>query len=146
MTPQATGLIIGGLIPALLYGVSAIFQRGSTGVGIGIGPFLIAAGTAILLTGGAFLVFDPGRGWSARSAALAMGSGAAWGIGTSLVAVALVRYGVPLGKLVPLYNMNSLVAVTLALIIFAEWKQVKVPQLLIGSILIVIGGTLVARA
>lgn len=146
MTPQTTGLIIGGLVPALLYGMSAIFQRGSTGVGIGVGPFLIAAGMAIILTGAALLWLDPGREWSVRSAALAMGSGAAWGIGTSLVAVALVWYGVPLGKLVPLYNMNSLVAVTLALWIFAEWKQVKVPQLLIGSILIVIGGTLVSRA
>ncbi|MDD4287959.1 MAG: hypothetical protein PHO20_00020 [Candidatus Peribacteraceae bacterium] len=146
MTPQTTGLIIGGLLPALLYGASAIFQRGSTGIGIGIGPFMIAAGIAVLLTGTALLWLDLGREWSVRSALLAMGSGAAWGIGTSLVAVALVRYGIPLGKLVPLYSMNSLIAVTLALWIFAEWKQVKVPQLLIGSILIVIGGTLVARA
>ncbi|MDD5103282.1 MAG: hypothetical protein PHX93_02680 [Candidatus Peribacteraceae bacterium] len=146
MTPATTGLIIGGLLPALLYGASAIFQRGSTGLGIGIGPFLIAAGIAVLLTGMALLWLDPGRAWSVRSAALAMGSGTAWGIGTSLVAVALVRYGIPLGKLVPLYNMNSLVAVTLALVIFAEWKQVKVPQLLIGSMLIVMGGTLVSKA
>lgn len=146
MTPATAGLLIGGLLPALLYAVSAIFQRGSTGIGIGIGPFMIAAGVAVLLTGAVLLRLDPGHAWSLRSALLAMGSGAAWGLGTSCVAVALVRYGVPLSKLVPLYNMNSLIAVALALIIFAEWKQVHVPQLLLGALLIVIGGTLVARA
>jgi len=30
--------------------------------------------------------------------------------------------------------------------LFAEWKQVHTMQLLIGSALIVVGGTLVARA
>jgi hypothetical protein len=42
--------------------------------------------------------------------------------------------------------MNTLITVLLALWVFAEWKTVHIPQLLLGSILIVIGGTLVARA
>ena len=145
-SPQLIGILVGGLIPAVAYGVSAVLQRGSTGVGIGIGVFLIGAGLAAVLTGCVFLFLVPGREWSARSFLLAMGSGCAWGIGTGLVAVALTKYGIPMSKLVPLYNMNSLVAVLLVLWIFAEWKQVKSLQLLIGSILIVVGGTLVAKA
>ncbi|MDD5623134.1 MAG: hypothetical protein PHI23_00290 [Candidatus Peribacteraceae bacterium] len=146
LSPQAIGIVVGGLIPAFVYGLSAVSQRGSIGMGIGIGVFLIGAGLAVVLTGGLFLLFVPDRAWSARSFLLAMATGCAWGVGTGLVSVALAKFGVPMGKLVPLYNMNSLIAVLLILWIFAEWQQVKSLQLLIGSVLIVIGGTLVARA
>lgn len=68
------------------------------------------------------------------------------GIGSVLVSIGIVKYSAPLGKLVPLFNMNTLVTVLLALWLFAEWKEVQVPRLLIGSILIVVGGILVARS
>jgi transporter family protein len=57
-----------------------------------------------------------------------------------------VKFETPIAKLTPLYNMNTLIVVLLALWIFAEWKEVKVLQLLIGAVLIVMGGVLVARA
>jgi hypothetical protein len=42
--------------------------------------------------------------------------------------------------------MNTLISVLLALWVFAEWKQVKVPQLLIGTLLIMAGGIMVAKS
>ena len=56
------------------------------------------------------------------------------------------KYSASISTLVPLYNLNTLIAVSVGLLVFAEWKTVAVPQLLFGSVLIVVGGTLVARA
>lgn len=140
------GIIVGGLAPALLYGLTGIFAKASTKAGIGIGMYLFIIGIAIVLTGVIFYFIMPDKSVSLRSGVHAFALGLCWGFGTGLVALGLSTYAIPLGKLVPIYNMNTLVAVLLALWIFAEWKQVKVPELLIGSLLIVIGGTLVARA
>lgn len=146
MQPQTIGLIVGGLIPALLYGITGIFSKSAMQIGIGLAPYLIIIGVTIAVTGLVFGFFQSDWTVSTQSALHSIGLGATWGFGTGLVAIGLSTYGVPLGKLVPLYNMNTLIAVLLALWIFAEWQSVKVPQLLIGSVLIVIGGTMVARA
>ncbi len=42
--------------------------------------------------------------------------------------------------------MNTLVAVCIGLVAFAEWKDVHISKLIIGSVLVVIGGTLVANS
>lgn len=146
MNTQTIGIIVGGLLPALLYGLTAVLTKASTKAGIGIGMYLILVGIACVLAGAGFFFLSPDRTVSMRSALYAFGVGLTWGIGTGLVAIGLTTYGIPIAKLTPLYNMNTLIAVLLALWIFAEWQEVRVTQLLIGSILIVIGGTLVARA
>ncbi len=146
MRPETIGIVIGGLFPALLYAGSGLFSKASVQAGIGLGVYLIIAGLTIAVVGIVFCFFIPDKTISIRSGMHAAGLGATWGVGTGMVAMGLAKYHVPLGKLVPLYNMNTLIAVLLALWIFAEWKQVKVPQLLFGSLLIVVGGTLVARA
>jgi uncharacterized membrane protein len=69
-----------------------------------------------------------------------------WAIAAGLVAVALTSYGVPVARLVPLYNMNTLVAVLLALVVFSEWRDVNAVKLLVGSLLIIAGGSLVATS
>lgn len=51
-----------------------------------------------------------------------------------------------MSKLVPFFNMNTLVSVALILWIFAEWQSVNVLKFLIGVIFVVLGGTLVALA
>ena len=146
MTPELLGLVIGGIVPALLYGVSNIFQKVSTNAGIGIGIYLFIVGISVSLVGSAFYLAVPDRTINIRSALGAGMMGLLWGVGAGAVSYSLLRYQAPLGKLVPLYNMNTLVAVLLALWIFSEWKEVNLPQLLAGSILIIFGGVLVARA
>lgn len=146
MSPQTTGLIIGGLFAALLYGISNLFTKASTQAGIGIGWYLIVIGVVVTMAGLVFFFIIPDQPFSFRAGAYAGLLGLFWGLGTGCIAIALTQYQVPLGKLVPIFNMNTLISVLLALWIFAEWKQVRVPQLLIGSVLIVVGGTLVAKA
>jgi len=146
MTSQTIGIIIGGLIPALLYGISGVFTKASNNAGIGMGFYLLIIGLSIAVTGSIFAIISSDGTISIKSGMHAVGLGVTWGIATGLVAIALAKYNVPLSQLAPLYNMNTLVVVVLALWLFAEWHQVRVPQLLIGSLLIVVGGTLVARA
>jgi drug/metabolite transporter (DMT)-like permease len=146
MSQQFIGMMVGGLSAALFYGFSNVFAKAATQSGIAMGWYLFIIGASIACVGGATLLFSPARfpeGGAAVSSALL---GCTWATGTVLVALGLSRYGVPLSKLVPLYNLNTLVAVLLALWIFAEWKQVKGLQLISGSVLMIIGGILVSRS
>lgn len=146
MSPNTLGIIIGGLIPALLFGTGNFLLKVSNAEGIGIAPLLASGGAGFIAAALCVFAFLPDTALSIRSSASAFGFGFFMGIGTALVSIAIVKYGTPLSILTPLFNMNTLVAVLLALWIYAEWKQVHIPKLLIGSVLIIIGGTFVARA
>ncbi len=139
-------LVIGGVLPALMLGVAGIFQKLSTNSGIGTGPFLIGVGITTVIVGSVFLLVEKQAAVSAQSAGLTMLYGLVWATATGFVALALSRYGAQISQLVPLYNMNTLVAVILGLLIFAEWRHVDPWKLLAAAVLIVAGGVLAARA
>jgi len=144
MSSQMIGLIIGGLIPAIFFGLSGVLAKASNIAGIGLGYYMLIVGSAVVITGLICLAVVPDRTISFTAGRDAFLSGAAWALGAALVAVALARFHSPISQLVPLYNLNTLVGVLLGLWIFAEWQNLDVTRLLIGSGLIVIGGTLVA--
>ncbi len=145
---EAKGLLIGGLLPALMYGLAGLLQKATTRTGAGLGPYLLCIGIGVLAIGTLLTATSsgPARAITSKAALLSGGVGLAWALGTWLVAVGLSRYAAPLAKIVPLYNMNTLVVVLLALVVFAEYRDVTVSKLLAGSLLIVAGGTLVASA
>ena len=146
MASNSTALILGGLLPALIYGGSAIFQKISTSLGISLSAYLVATGIGIVIVGIGFYLFEHSFSFSIKSGLYAVSFGLTWGIASALVAYTLLNFEVPLSQLVPLYNMNTLVAVILALIIFSEWKSLDMIKLLSGSTLIVFGAILVAKA
>ncbi len=146
MSSESLGLLIGGIVPAFAFGLSGVFVKASNQAGIGVGPYLIAAGLAVAFCGVLFLVIFPDRTISLKSGSAAFAMGFLWAIGAGLVAIAVSRLGAPIAKLVPLYNTNTLVAVLLTLWIFAEWKQVQPLKLLAGSALIMVGSVFVSRA
>ena len=146
MSPESMGLLIGGIVPALLISVSNVLIKDSTQQGISMAMYVIVVGFAVSLTGVALFFVSPDKSVSLRSGTPAFFAGACWAMGVAAVTIGMNKYGAPLGKLVPLFNMNTLFSVLIALWIFAEWKQVHVPKLLIGTLLIVVGGTLVSRA
>lgn len=133
-------------MPALFFGLAGVFQKSSTRAGIGIGLYLLCIGFGVVLAGSLFYVVLPDKTISTRSGLFASLIGLSWALGMGLVAVALVKYSAPLSRLVPLYNMNTIVAVLIALVVFSEWKDVSVVKLLAGALLIIAGGTLVARS
>lgn len=146
MPSKTTALLIGGFIPALIYGGSAIFQKLSTSIGISISTYLVAVGVGVVLAGLGFYFFDNSLPFSLKASSYAGIFGLTWGIASGLVAYSLLHFNVPISQLVPLYNMNTLVAVLLALVVFSEWKDLHTLKLLFGTVLIAIGAVFVANA
>ncbi|MFA7681426.1 MAG: hypothetical protein WCX61_00145 [Candidatus Peribacteraceae bacterium] len=146
MTPQTIGLLVGGVVPAILFSFSNIFMKASMEQGSSFPFYLLSVGLAVVLTSVVLLFVFHDRTITTSGALYAFGSGASWAIGISCAIFALHHFGSPLSKLVPIFNMNTLFSVLLALWIFAEWKTTHVPQLLVGSVLIVLGGVIVSRA
>ncbi|MEN9354179.1 MAG: hypothetical protein RL318_1504 [Fibrobacterota bacterium] len=146
MSSSWMGLVIGGFVPAVGYALFAIFTKSATQAGIGPGANLAFIGLATALVGMIFHLVLPTVPLTTRGALWATGSGILWAAGTGLVSFALMRYGIPVAKLNPIYNTNTLLAVVLGLVIFSEWKQVDVIKLSIGAVLILAGSLLVARA
>ena len=146
MSQQLIGILLGGIIPAVLLGILAICQKLSNQAGIATSWLIITAGIGVLIVGLCLHVIMPDKTISLKSALPAVGVGLCWGISMGLIGIALVNYGVPISKLVPLYNMNTLVAVVLGLLIFGEWQELNLGRLLVGSFLIIIGGSLAATA
>ena len=146
MSSKTTALLIGGFLPALIYGGSAIFQKLSTNLGISLSAYLVATGIGIVIVGAGYYLIDKSFSFSIESGSYAMMFGVTWGVATGLVAYALLNFQAPISQLVPLYNMNTLVAVLLALVIFSEWKDLHTIKLICGSMLIVAGAVLVANS
>ena len=146
MNSPVAGIVIGGLMPALILGVFGVMQKTCMRAGLGIGPFFVMVGGTIAVYGVVYCLLTTSRGISVQSGLYAVGTGLLWAVGTSLIVLAVSRFGASISQMVPLYNMNTLVVVLLGLWIFSEWKQVQPVPLLIGAVLIIVGGILVARA
>jgi len=146
MAASTLGYFIGGIIPALLLGIYSILQKVSTKQGIGPGMLMMVMGFNIMIVGLVYCLVSKEYSISIRSGLTASLTGIVWGIATVLIAIALSKYNVAISKLVPLFNMNTLVAVCLGLLVFSEWKNVHVLQLAVASVLIVIGGILATNA
>jgi uncharacterized membrane protein len=148
MPNHTWGIVIGGIIPALLYGLSTITMKAGAESKISTSSYLMAIGVVIFLTG---FALKPLLNTSAtKESWLGLGfsiiSGLFWAVATSLVNYSIVKFGTPIAILTPLYNMNTLFAVLGGLILFAEWKSVNSLPVFIGTIFIVVGGILVSRA
>lgn len=145
MSPQLLGIVVGGLLPALGYALFAVWTKYGTQAGIGAGPFLVFVGLACVAVGALFSWLLPSN-WNVRSAAYSLAAGLVWAAGSGFVSLALTRWDIPIAKLNPLYNTNTLITVLLGLVLFAEWKQVNPWQLTGGALLILAGSLLVSRA
>ncbi len=146
MAAQTFGYLLGGIIPALLLGIYSVLQKFSTKQGISPGMLMVVMGLNIMIVGFVYCFVSKEYTVTIRSGLSASITGIVWGIATVLIAVALAKYNVAISKLVPLFNMNTLVAVCLGLIVFSEWKNVHVLQLAVASVLIIIGGILATNA
>jgi uncharacterized membrane protein len=139
-------IIIGGLLPAVFFSLSSVAQKFSTSAGIGSGPLLVFIGLTVAAVGAVFSGVEGDWSWTGKGAAYACFMGLAWGAGIACIAVALKKHGAQISQLVPLYNMNTLLAVLIGLIAFQEWREVHPGKLLTAAVLIISGGILASRA
>ncbi len=144
MSQAQIGILIGGLIPALLFGTAGIFQKVSSQHNIAAGVFLACVGIGAFFTGLSVMIQQGTYDFTWKQCWPALCMGLTWGLGTVMVVVAISHYRMPISKLAPLYNMNTLVTVVAALILFNEWKDVNTTRLILGSLLIIGGGVLVS--
>lgn len=146
MSQSVIGYLLGGFIPAILYGIYNILQKASSQHKISPGMYLIVVGICAITIGLAYCIIFKEYTISPTSGLFATLNGVVWGVATCLIALAYSHYKMPVSKLVPIFNTNTLVAVILGLIIFSEWKTVSSPKVIIGAILVIIGGTLSTNA
>lgn len=144
MSETQLGIVVGGIIPAVLFGISGICQKLSNENGISTGAYVVSVGLGVLIVGVVLCLFNTEQTANMKSIVPAVAMGLCWGVGVLLVTLAITHYGTKLSVLAPLYNMNTLVTVVGALFIFSEWKDVNVVKLIIGALFIVAGGVLVS--
>lgn len=146
MKPETLGLVVGGLLPALLFAIDGVSSKAAARAGISWAPFVLITGLTIAAVGAIALALDPERRVTGAGAGFAMLKGLVWAAGSILVVLAMERLGAPLAKLAPLYNMNALVAAALALVVFREHADIDAVRVLGGALLTVAGAALVATA
>ena len=148
MNNNAIGIILGGIIPALFYGLSIITMKAGAGYKISTSSYLMIIGIVIFCTG---LVVKPllnttDTTLNYKAIAFSMGSGLLWALGTTLVNYSILKFETPIAILTPLYNMNTLVAVLGGMILFAEWKTINSVPVFLGTILVICGGILLSKS
>ena len=146
MSKTTLALLIGGLLPAVLFGVASTFQKSAARAGIGTGPYLIAIGAVVLLVGVAVTVVQSNSTATREGVAWTCGYGLLWSAAIGCIVLALARYDANISQLVPLYNLNTLVAVAIGMAVMGEWRDVVPWRVVAGAILAVAGGVLVATA
>lgn len=146
MTHTQIGLIIGGVLPAILFGISGFVQKISANQNITTGAHLVAIGVGVVIVGLVVCLCGGGEVFTIKKVVPSLVIGAAWGCGMLLVTIALMKYNASLAAITPLYNMNTLITVIVALVFFAEWKDANIPKLLIGTVLITVGGIFVSTS
>lgn len=146
MDSKPVAMIVGGVVPAVLLGLSNLFQKLGTNAGIGPGPFLLIAGLTTAVVGGLIAAAERDTSVTPRGLACTVLFGIVWAAATGCIAVALKRLGGQISQLVPLYNMNTLVAVVLGLVVLSEWRTVSAPRVVTAAVLIIAGGVLASRS
>lgn len=140
------GLIIGGLLPAVLFGLIGVLQKLGAETGMDVSVWLASFGAAMLLFGciGIF-VLGPVE-WSAVGVVYGAGAGFAYAVGSGALTLAIIHYREPISKLIPVVNTSTLVTVLAALIWLNEAPKVDAKQLAIGAFLTIVGVSLVMKA
>ena len=146
MNSNYIGMIVGGIVPAIIFGVGGFFVKASNQEGISINYFILFSGMGTLIISIlAFIVFKE-KFINVRSGIYAFLVGMTWSLGVLLITMALIRYNTPMSIISPLNCTACFVTVLLALIIFSEWKSLHVIRLVIGTVLIVVGAMLVSTS
>ncbi len=138
-------IVIGGILPAIFWGITAIFQKQSA-TATGSAVYLIAFGAACALAGViAALIWRPAP-WTAEGLGFAGTSGACFAVGTGLISFTLFTYRVPVSKLAPIWSCNVLVTLAIGAVFLGEASDLNMVKLAAGTLLIISGALLVSSA
>lgn len=139
-------MLLGGILPAFLFGLAGICQKLSSQSGISTGAYLVTIGLGTVVMGGVFMLVQKNTTFTTPGVLYSGLYTFLWTIGMAGIALAIQKYQGQISQLVPLYNMNTLVTVVIGLLLLAEWHSVNAWKLLLAAILIIVGGVLAATA
>lgn len=147
MSTPGFALLVGGVVPACLWGIAAIFQKVSTQHGLAPGPFLAAFGATIMISGVAFAVVQRSTGdpsWAGIR--YAMAAGFFYAVAAGLISFTLLRFGSPISRLAPILGCNVLITVLLGAFLLGEAQALNVWRLMGGTLAVLLGLALVTTA
>jgi drug/metabolite transporter (DMT)-like permease len=139
-------VIVGGLIPAFLFGISAIFQKGAMQAGVGPGSYMIFDGVIFIVVGLVLrgVLREPDFGGA--GVPLALIGGLLFALASGAISFALRQWAAPISLIAPITVISSLVTVIAGFIVFREYEGVAAVRLLGGAVLVVVGAALVATS
>ena len=103
MDAHSTGIIIGGIVPAFVFGGYGVMQKQCMRAGLRIGMFLIVLGITVACIGLAVSALIPGNVPTLKSAGFAVGYALLWSLSISLILLAVSRFSASISQLAPLY-------------------------------------------
>ena len=139
-------IIIGAVLPALLWGITAVFQKMSASSNLGPGPYLAVFGLVICLGGLVFARFTQELALNPRGVAFAGLAGLSFTLGTGLLSYALWRFDLPIAKVAPILGANVLVPVLIGTALLGESGSLDVARLFLGTVLVLVGAAIVTSA
>lgn len=142
MSKQWMAVVIGGLLPAVFLGLSGVLQKTAARTGIAVGPYVVVVGLVVAGVGGIVTLVQRDATVTTSGAVQTAGFAVLWSTAILGIMLGLGKYEGQVSVIVPLYNMNTLVAVGIGLVALGEWKDVNLLRLLSGASLIVVGGVL----
>ncbi|MDF3822321.1 hypothetical protein P3G55_20625 [Leptospira sp. 96542] len=139
-------LLIGGLIPSFLLGLGTVLMKFSIKAGMSLPGYLVIVGFTISIYGTIFCYVSGNNGFPIHSIFFAIVMGVSWATAIFCMSYGLSVLKIPISIISPLTNTNALIAVILGALVFAEWKDLNMIKILIGTILIITGATIVSSA
>ncbi len=139
-------VLVGGVLPAVFWGVTAVFQKQSALHQTGPAYYLVAFGLVIALAGLVASWISRGAPWTGQGLGYAALAGVTFSLGAGLISFALWRFQAPLAKLAPIWSCNVLVKVAISASLLGEAGQLNLARLGFGTVFIVAGAPLVTYA
>ena len=139
------GIVVGGIVPAILIGVALIFLKLSaeSGLSSGIGMVLTGVGVSII---GAIGYLISGGVVVSKGIVFSLLVGLFWGLGTMLMGIAVEKFSLPMSVAASLAATNILVVTAISVIFLGEGANISLPKLILGVLLVVAGSILVTTS
>ncbi|MBN2012432.1 hypothetical protein JW960_24095 [candidate division KSB1 bacterium] len=146
MSPKLIAILFGGLIHAVLFATTGIFQKLSAKAGLSPGYILIGVGATIIATGILYNLYDGEIAYNTTGMGYAVLFGFAWAIAICMINIVLFKYNGNISRLAPLHSLSIIIAAVLALIILRESDNINTLRIIIAEVIISIGIYLTATA
>jgi len=140
------GMLIGGVIPSILFALGAVFQKLSNKTSLSLNFYVISVGLGVAILGLLSTAFMDEKVLVLKGSAFGVIQGLCFGTGIVLFALGITRFNLPVSQLGPITSTTTLFVVFFGFIFFSEYENVNVKSLVAGAVLIVIGAILVGRS